>query len=438
MSSLVRPGASLRRQLIVLSAGVTAAAVVLLTLLVQLLLARTTSDTVTQVLDDRAQAVIAAAEATSTSDALVVPDVTLDAGVAVYDDRARIVAGSAPVAVAEQYAELSTATTTSTVTVGDTSLVRAEPFTLASGASGVVVVTERLAPYEEAEHLALLVSILTGLLAVAASAGLAAWVSRRALSPVVRMAQTADDWSEHDLTRRFGLGAPDNEISSLAHTLDALLDKVAAAIRSEQRLTSELAHELRTPLTSVQATAELMALRTDLDAELREDVEAVGAGARRMAETISALLQLARSSAGTGDVGACDLRAVLGDVVADLGDAGAVVQVDVPDDLRVALPPALARRAISPLVDNAARLADEVRISVVPGRADCLTIAVDDNGAGVAEDLREQIFEPGRTTGAGSGLGLSLARRIARSAGGDVRFVDQAAGTRFVVELPRA
>lgn len=433
----LRAPGSLRRQLVVLSATVTALASVLLTLLVQLILARTSAGAVDRVLEERTDAVVSSAEGASTVDRLVVPDASLDAGVAVYDATGRLVAGSAPTAAAEQYAALAAAQRFRTIEVHDTSKIRAQPFTLASGLSGVVVVTERLAPYEEAEHVALLVCVLTGLLAVCASGALAAWVSRRALAPVVAMAATAEDWSEHDLSRRFDLGRPANEIGALAATLDGLLDKVAAAIGSEQRLTSELAHELRTPLTSVQGTADLMAMRADLPPELREDVEAVRDGARRMAETITALLDLARSSSRPAQVDACDLRDVLDDLLADLGARGEAVRLDVPPGVRLALPRPLARRAIGPVVDNATRLADHVRLSTGPGPAGFVALVVDDDGPGVEVALRKRIFEPGETTGPGSGLGLPLARRVARSAGGDVRLDADAPGTRFVVELPR-
>ena len=75
------------------------------------------------------------------------------------------------------------------------------------------------------------------------------------------MAERAADWSEHDLTHRFDLGPPTNELAALGETLDHLLDRVASAILSEQRLTAELAHELRTPLTSIQGSADLALLR---------------------------------------------------------------------------------------------------------------------------------------------------------------------------------
>lgn len=438
--SPVVPTGSFRRQIVVLTASVTAVAVVLLVLIVQLVLSQTSSRAVDQVLEDRSDALAGSVRGASGGQALTVPDFELEAGVAVYDNSGRLVAGSAPAALAGQYAALSTTSTPRVVVVAETNRVRAQPFTIGAGPGGVVVLAERLAPYEQAEHYALLVTIVIGLLAVLASAGLAAWVSRRALAPVVVMARTAGEWSEQDLSKRFELGAPTNEITALGRTLDALLDKVSAVIRSEQRLTSELAHELRTPLTAVQGTADLMALRPDLDDDLREDIAEVAAGTRRMAETITGLLELARSSSTMVQASVCNLPAVVAEVVSGLGAVGDRVVVDVPAGLRLAVPHSLAARAIGPLVENAVRLARNVTVSAVGSRPGFLAIRVDDDGPGVDATARDLIFEPGHTSGshAGAGLGLSLSRRIARSAGGDVRLDTDADGTRFVVEFPSA
>lgn len=443
---------SLRRQLIVLSATTTAFAVVLLVLLVQVLLDRTSASSIDRVVDDRLDAVISSVQSATRGDLLVVPDARLDAGVAVYDGAGRLVAGSPPATTAELYDELSTVASRRTVTLAETSVVTAEPFTLTSGVSGVVVVSERLAPYEQAEHYALVVSIGTGLLAVLAAAVIAAFVSRRVLAPVLAMATTAEEWSERDLTSRFDLGAQGNELTVLGHTLDSLLDKVAAAIRSEQRLTAELAHELRTPLTSLRGTADLMAMRSDLDPALRLDVEEVRDSARRMAETITVLLELARSTSGAAMPATCELDSVLADVVADvvtdvvagLGERRGAVRVEVAVDLALAMPHALAVRALGPVVDNAVRHGEVVVVRSLPAPAGRVVLAIDDDGDGVDPAVRGRLFEPGHTSGpypghgGGAGLGLSLARRVARSAGGDVWLDNGSAVTRFVVELPGA
>ena len=99
------------------------------------------------------------------------------------------------------------------------------------------------------------------LFVLAAGALLARRAVGAALRPVADMTAQAADWSEHDLDRRFALGAPRDELTALAATLDGLLGRLAAALRHEQRFSAEMAHELRTPLSGVRAEAEL-ALRT--------------------------------------------------------------------------------------------------------------------------------------------------------------------------------
>lgn len=436
---------SFRRQIVVLTAAVTAVAMLLLSLVLQVVLARITNNDVDRVLEDRATAAVSAIQASSTDGSIVVPDATLDAGVAVFDASSELVAGSTPRSLHEYYEDLASSQMVVVEDAGGESRVRSQPFSLQDGTAGVVVVTERLDPYEEAESLALLVSLVTGALAIAATAGIAAWTVRRALRPVAEMAATAADWSEHSLGRRFGLGAPTNEISALAGTLDTLLEKVSQAIRSEQRLTSELAHELRTPLTSIQGTADLMLMRdgSTFPAEARADLMEIAASSRRMATTITTLLDLARSESSMTAAGTSDLAAVVEEVIAqaDTGTTQVTVAIDIGGAI-LALPHALVVRTISPVVDNALRFArSEVAVtaSVVAGR---LEVLVTDDGPGVGAELAGDIFEPGRTSGTadGAGLGLAIARRIARAAGGDVDVVprDGAPGGRFVVHLPLA
>jgi two-component system, OmpR family, sensor kinase len=432
-----RPGpGSFRRQIVILTGAVTTFAVVILVVLVQLVLAEVATNTVARVLHDRTDAIISSADASSTSTQLAVPAARLDAGVAIYDPAGTLVAGAAPSSLADRYAELGRSTDQRTITVGD-NRIRAQPFTTSAGARGVVVVTEKLDPYENAERYAFVVSVVAGLLMIAATMALAAWVSRRALRPVADMAATAEDWSEHDLSRRFDLGEPRNEITALGRTLDGLLDKVSSVIRSEQRLTSELAHELRTPLTAVQGGADLVLMRSDLPPEVRLEVEEMRSGTRRMADTITSLLELARSESSMQDGASCLLSEVLTDVAAQ-ADSGAELTVDSTSSIRLAVPHTLAVRALSPIVQNAVRLADHVHMSPRVEPSGFVAILVDDDGPGVELSQRAAIFAPGHTSGPGAGLGLALSRRIARSVGGDVVLEPGSETTRFALRLPLA
>lgn len=431
--SILRPGGSFRTQLVVLTSAVTATGVVVLILVVQAVLGRSASGSMDTVLSDRADAVIGSATTEGTG-SLSVPGSQLDAGVAVYDADGRLAAGTAPRSLEDVYADLATTQRARTVDLRDEGRVLGRPFTLADGTRGVVVVTESAAPYERAEQQALWLSLGAGVLMVLLAGGLATWVSRQALRPVVEMSRAADDWSRHDLGHRFDPGPGGNELTELGRTLDRLLDRVAEAIRSEQRLTSELAHELRTPLASVQANAELALAGTDVGPRARESLEEVLSAARRMSATIDSLLELARSESAAVLHGSCRLVDAVAEAVAASSRHGAV-QWDVDEELRLALDQALAVRALAPVVDNATRHGTRVHVTAAADDR-WVEVYVDDDGPGVASAEREAFFLPGRTTTGGAGLGLPLARRVARSVGGDVLFADGTTGARVVVRLP--
>lgn len=433
---------SFRGQIVILTACVTAFAMIALTIVLQLILADLSRTNVDTVLEDRADAVVSTVS-NADSQGLAVTSAELDTGVVVYDAQGASVAGVASSPLADIYDELSTTDTTTYRTAGDTARVLALPFLSDAGDQGVVVLSERLGPYEAAERYALIVSLITGALATAAAAAIAAWVITRALRPVSVLARTATDWSEHDLSRRFELGAPTNEITALAATLDTLLDKVSAAIHSEQRLTADLAHELRTPLTAVQGAADLALLQGGLPPHAQESLEEITAASHRMAATITTLLDVARNADSLRQAATCSIAAVVDDVTRNPAADGPRVDVRVEVDAidhQVAAPHSVAVRALAPVLANALRFADSrVTVTVAASTTGMVDVVVEDDGPGVSVDP-EQIFKPGVTSsgGSGAGLGLSISRRMARSVGGDLELTDAGPPTRFVLRLPLA
>ncbi|MFT4264132.1 MAG: HAMP domain-containing sensor histidine kinase [Nocardioides sp.] len=428
---------NLRTQLVAITALLASAVAAGLVIVVQLSLAGAANSTTERVVGDRADALIDGISTASAGATLTVPRAQLDPGVAVYDDTGSEVAGTVPPSMQEEFADLSTTKETRVVEGGEHYAIMAMPFQTPTGVTGVVVMTEAMAPYERNERSALVVSVVAGALLVLMAAGSAAWISRRVLRPVEEMARTADQWSEQDLERRFALGPPTNEIRALGSTLDGLLDKVSSAIRTEQRLTSELAHELRTPLTTIHGAAELLALRTDLDAEASEDVDLIRQASASMSATITVLLDLARSQQQRHPVPRSRLAELRGDLLALARPSGRLT-VDLPDTAHLDVPRELAVRALAPLVENGLRFADDVWITArVADRT--VEILVADDGPGLVDKAVDRIFEPGWSGDDGSGLGLSLARRVARTGGGDVAVGsphNERGGATFVVTFP--
>jgi signal transduction histidine kinase len=305
------------------------------------------------------------------------------------------------------------------------------------GRAGVVVVGVSMDPYRHTERLAVAGTLVLDLFVLLAGALVARRAVGLALRPVADMTATAAKWSEHDLHRRFGLGPPRDELTALAATLDALLGRIDAALRHEQRFSAEMAHELRTPLSNVRGEAELALRARRTNAQLRAALEAVLAGTDRMATVIDTLLAAARSDAVRGSADAVAAARAAERLVRPEADAHRrrVVLRAEAEPLPVGAGADVVTGALHPLLENAVRHAAgavEVDVARHDGQ---VVIAVRDDGAGIAPADAERIFEPGVSDAGGAGLGLPLARRLARSAGGDVVAVPQDGG-RVELRLP--
>ena len=322
-----------------------------------------------------------------------------------------------------------------------------QPFVVKGVRLGTVVSEVSLAAYEQTRRTALVASI--ALVAfVLLLVGLAAWwLLRASLRPVRRMTRQAADWSEHDPAGRFALGEPHDELTELAATLDTLLDRVAASLRHEQRFSAELSHELRTPLAGLIAEAEL-ALRRERDpAAYRASLELIVASARKLARTIDALVAAARVEAG-GPRGTADAAAVVDEIVGACaplaGRHGVTIETALPTGgLRIGVDADLAERILQPVVENACHYGRSHVVLTLARRSMLVVFAVEDDGPGVTSAERDSIFEPGVRGSAaqvapGAGLGLALARRLARSVHGDIECVAGESGARFEITLPIA
>jgi signal transduction histidine kinase len=303
---------------------------------------------------------------------------------------------------------------------------------------GVVIVGLSMDPYRHTERIASVGTLVLDLF-VLMLGGLVAWRAvGAALRPVADMTARAADWSEHDLHRRFALGPPRDELTALAATLDELLGRIDGALRHEQRFSAEIAHELRTPLAGVRGEAELALRSGATEPALRAALERVLAGTDRMAAVIDSLLAAARSDAARGSSDAVGVARTVERLVRPAADAHErTLSVSAEaEPLRVGAGEEVVAGALHPLLENALRHAER-DVSVRVRRADGgVVIAVADDGAGVLEEDAERIFEPGVSSDGGAGLGLPLARRLARAAGGDVVALPGGAGGRFELRLP--
>jgi signal transduction histidine kinase len=312
---------------------------------------------------------------------------------------------------------------------------------------GTVVAAQSLDAYDRTTDLALLGSLALGLVLLAA-VGVLTWITvGRALDPVRQMTHTAAEWSEHDLAQRFGATPRPDELGELAQTFDALLDRVAASLRHEQRLSAELSHELRTPLARIVAEVELLQRRERSPEDRSESHALIARSAEQMSGILETLMAAARAEAQIG-VGRSEVGEVLARVAGTWQPSLAARDVEL--EVRAPSAPATAgvdadvvERIVAPLLDNAARYARSRIVLSARAVNGAVVVTVADDGPGVPAEAREQIFEPGsrerRPNGhGGAGLGLPLARRLAKAIGGDVTLAPDAPapGAEFRVRLP--
>lgn len=314
---------------------------------------------------------------------------------------------------------------------------------------GTVVAAVSLSPYDQTKRDALTASLVLGVLLLIVVAIAARWLLAASLRPVATMTRQAAAWSEHDLDRRFAAGSPRDEVTQLASTLDGLLERLAASFRREQQFSAEISHELRTPISRVIAQVELALRRERSTDEYRETLQGVHRNAQQLARVLDTLVAAARHDAaptrGTADawqVAEHTLEAVRGLAAERQID---VVATEPKAPLRVGVAADLAERILQPVVENAFRYGRRsVRVGVERDAGN-VRYVVEDDGPGIEPTEAESIFEPGRrgtagesANGEGAGLGLALARRLARGVAGDVAVATSERGARLVVSLPAA
>jgi signal transduction histidine kinase len=251
-------------------------------------------------------------------------------------------------------------------------------------------------------------------------------------------------WGRHVQRIEAALAAADaGELPPLPLTGEAELDRIVAALntagerlaqahrRSEElsarvasserlaalgRVAAGVAHEIRNPIAAMRLRAE-NALAGD-EARRRTALEAILAQIARLDRLIAELLAMTQRREPQPE--AVDVAALLAAIASDHQTARLTLAVDSPARLPALLDPALLRRTLDALVDNALRhTPDGGTVTLRAAQTgETLRIEVADTGPGVAADLRQTLFEPFVTgRAAGTGLGLAIARELAMAQG---------------------
>ncbi len=261
---------------------------------------------------------------------------------------------------------------------------------------------------------------------------IAALFMRNQVRAIRRLASAAEAFG---MGRDVGPIKPEGatEVRQAATAFNRMQERIRRFLAQRTEMLAGVSHDLRTPLTRLRLALAMLpaesALRQDI-AEMTTDVE-------EMDRMIGGYLAFARGE-GTEQAQPTDLAAMLEDIAAGARRAGAAITLITPPSLTLPLRSDAMRRAITNLIDNARRHARHVTVTLSTPSSRSAAIAVDDDGPGIPPERRESVFRPFETGAAGgTGLGLTIARDIARAHGGDISLdTSPQGGLRARISLP--
>jgi two-component system osmolarity sensor histidine kinase EnvZ len=256
---------------------------------------------------------------------------------------------------------------------------------------------------------------------------------RNQIRPILRLADAAESFGK-------GREVPDfrprgaREVRRAAVAFIEMKRRIERVLEQRTAMLAGVSHDLRTILTRFKLELALLGDSPEIEA-MKKDVDEMG----RMLE---AYIAFARGDSGEQSA-PTDMGAFLGELKADAERNGHKSSVHFHGHPIVTVRPAAFKRCLANLVSNAARYAPSISIT---GHRDhrWLTVTVDDDGPGIAPQLREEVFKPflrlddaRNQDEGGTGLGLAIARDIARSHGGDITLSDSPlGGLRATVRVP--
>jgi two-component system osmolarity sensor histidine kinase EnvZ len=256
---------------------------------------------------------------------------------------------------------------------------------------------------------------------------------RNQVKPIRRLAEAADEFGKgRDASKFKPEGA--TEVRQAAIAFIAMRERIQRHITQRTEMLAGVSHDLRTPLTRMKLQLELAPETSGLT-NLRDDLS-------EMETMLSGYLDFAKGEGGEKQV-LTNLSNMLNIVVSQARRKGGVIDLHVEGEINVHVRPKVFKRSLINLIDNAVRYAEHVSLRVGK-RESFVDIIIDDDGPGIPEESREDVFKPffrieesrNLETG-GVGLGLSIARDVVRGHGGEIILdTSPVGGLRARIRLP--
>lgn len=277
--------------------------------------------------------------------------------------------------------------------------------------------------------------LLSMLLTVAAILVVVALTVKRITKPLTALSNAAEQLGRGETIDPLTETGP-RELRRATAAFNAMQTRLTRFLRDRTTMLAAIGHDLRTPITALRLRAELVE-----DEETRYKLLETLEEMQRMTE---ATLAFAREEAELEETRLVDLSALVGSLCDDLAEMGLAVAFEDGDKTPLACRPVALRRGFRNLIENAVAYGQRARVALNADSEE-VRITIDDDGPGIPEADRERVFSPfvrlegsrSRETG-GIGLGMSIARSIARGHGGDITLENRPkGGLRATVHLPR-
>jgi two-component system osmolarity sensor histidine kinase EnvZ len=261
--------------------------------------------------------------------------------------------------------------------------------------------------------------------------GIAALFLRTQVRGIRRLAVAAETFG---MGRDAGPIRPEGaiEVRRAAAAFNRMAERLRRFVAQRTTMLAGVSHDLRTPLTRLRLALAM------LPETPSGDLDGMASDIDEMERLIGVYLSFARGE-GSEQAAPTDVWLLLEDVAISARRAGAAVELAEPHSLIVILRPEAMRRALTNLVDNARRHAQNIWLTAEPAGTKTLRITIDDDGPGIPAAQRETLFRPFETAEpGGTGLGLAIARDIIGAHGGDIMLADRpGGGLRVLISLPR-
>jgi len=226
------------------------------------------------------------------------------------------------------------------------------------------------------------------------------------------------------------------EVAETARAFNRMQRRIGRFVEDRARILAAVSHDLKTPITRLRLRADLMD-DEDLGEKICRDLD-------EMQAMVEETLAFMRGTDEREQTRPIDLMALLGSLIQDTGEAGQGVRLEGAIERPYLGRPLALKRCIGNLLSNALRYGREVEI-LAQDSAQSVTLRIIDRGPGIPLEATEKVFEPffrlegsrGRDSG-GTGLGLGIARDIARAHGGDLVLSNRPEGGLIAeLKLPR-